>query len=273
VPVGSAGALIGARRDRGSPLRHAFRVAYAHLYGCSDLHTHIRWRAIRRAIVPLSPKDLPGRIVVDRPPTLLDVGCGDGIITLEVARRFPQMIVRGIELEPDGVVIAERTRTGLGLENVSFFVGDVNTFDFDRADAALLLDVIEHLPVESGLIERLAKVLKVGGTLVISTPTPNYPRFFGREFHEAVGHVRDGYSPDNVERLLEPAGFVITGSKYYTRLPSSLVCALYYRYLWRGKLGMLLSPLLNVVSWLDILWPSRVGASSILVTAKKCRAD
>jgi 2-polyprenyl-3-methyl-5-hydroxy-6-metoxy-1,4-benzoquinol methylase len=257
MAIGSEKSLIAARRRPGGRLVRAFRIAYARWYGNSDLHTHIRWRAIRRAVVPA--------------PSVVDVGCGDGVITIEIARTFPGVVVQGIELDPYGHAAAEQTKRELGIENVSFVAGDVSTLDFEAVNAALLLDVLEHLPDETHLLGSLGRAMEPGGTLIISTPTPNYPRFFGREFHEAVGHVRDGYSPAEVARLLEPAGFTVTAASYYTKLPSSLVCAIYYRYLWRGRLGMLLSPVLNAVSWLDALWPWRTGASSILVTATRGR--
>jgi trans-aconitate methyltransferase len=254
MPIGTAGAVFNAGAGRSSS-RRAWRHAYGRIYGCSDLHTHIRWRAIRR--------------VVDPHGSMVDVGCGDGMLTLELARRFTSTSVRGIDVDPGAIAQADRTRTGIGVHNASFECADVGQIHFDTVGSALLLDILEHVDDDESLVDRLGSAVPPGGRVVVSTPTPNFPRFFGREFHEAVGHVRDGYEPGDVADLLKHAGFVVDSSTYYTRLPSSLVCSLYYRYLWRGKLGVLASPFLNALSYLDLVWPWDRGASSILVVATK----
>ena len=106
--------------------------------------------------------------------------------------------------------------------------------------------------------------------MVVSVPTPEYPRFFGREFHLAVGHVRDGYSRFQITRLLNEAGFRILSAEHYTKLPASLACYPFYRYLWKkGRIGMALSPFLNVFSLLEKVWPSSTFASSVLVVGIK----
>jgi SAM-dependent methyltransferase len=254
MPIGSANGIADARRP-GSPLKRTCRLAYARLYGCSDVHTHVRWRAVRGAVPVV--------------PTLLDVGSGDGMLTIEVARRNPAMSVRGLDLDPVAVANAEQARSAIELGNVSFEVADVMALDLPSVDAALLIDIIEHVDDDAALIEHVGRAIEPGGRLVISTPTPNFPRFFGREFHNAVGHVRDGYTPDDLAPLLAKAGFAVESTSYYTRFPASLVCAVFYRYLWRNKAGVLLSPLLSALSRLDVLWPSRRGASSLLVVATK----
>lgn len=255
MPIGSVASIAESKRRGGSRHVQLFRTLYARVYGNSDLHTHIRWRAIRRAVPSNDP--------------LVDIGCGDGLITTEVACALPGVTVHGIELDPEGVIAARQTTRDLGITNVSFKQGDVSDIEFQSAGGALLLDILEHLPDESKVIESLGRAVRPGGTVLVSTPTPNYPRFFGRRFHEAVGHVRPGYSADQIAALLEPAGFVVDDVTYYTKLPSSLVCSLYYRKLWDRRVGMLASPVLNVVSWADAVWPWTSGASSILVRASK----
>jgi SAM-dependent methyltransferase len=221
----------------------------------SDLHSHIRWRAIEPKIPPVS--------------NLIDVGCGDGALTLEVAQARPQASVRGVDLDAKAIAIAENTRKDLGVDNISYECADVRSMPFGTVDGALLLDIIEHLDDDHTLFTSLGDAVKAGGFLLISTPTPNFPRFFGREFHKAVGHVRDGYTRRQIESLLEVGKFELESCSYYTKLPSAAACALFYRYLWRGKLGVFASPLLNVVSLLDCVWPSTRWACSILVVARK----
>lgn len=252
MSLGSAAGVLAARHTR-SPLRRFARKAYARLFGASDLHTHIRWRAIRRAI--------------PQADSILDVGCGDGLLTVEVARRYPQSSVVGIDLSPKSIEGAEKTRQDLGTGNVQFRIGDVRGEAFGSVNGALMLDIIEHIDDDAALLKAVGEAVR--GFVVISTPTPDFPRFFGREFHEAVGHVRAGYWPEQLAAMLDDAGFEVVSQRYYTKLPSALVCVLYYRFLWRGKAGLVLSPLLNLVSLLDYAWPFNGWACSNLVVARK----
>jgi len=193
-------------------MRRYWRYFYNRWFGMSDLHSHIRWRAIEPKIPPVT--------------NLIDVGCGDGALTLEVAQARPEASVRGVDLDAKAIAIAEKTRKDLGVDNISYECADVRSMPFGTVDGALLLDIIEHLDDDHTLFTSLGDAIKAGGFLLISTPTPNFPRFFGREFHKAVGHVRDGYTRRQIESLLEVGKFELESCSYSTKLPSAAACAL-----------------------------------------------
>lgn len=246
--------MARARRERGA--ERWIQLIYGFVYGDLDPHTHIRWRAIRRQ--------------VERLPSTVDVACGDGTITLEIAERMPTMSIRGVDVNPRAIEQAEQRRNDVDVDNASFEVCDVADVDLGTVDQALLLDVLEHVDDDIGLLADVSRAVKPGGRIVVSTPTPEYPRFFGREFHEAVGHVRDGYTLQELSALVEQAGFEVESADHYTRLPASIACAPFYRSLWKkGRLGIAVSPLLNAVSFLDYVWPWTTGSSSVLVAGVK----
>lgn len=72
-------------------------------------------------------------------------------------------------------------------------------------DAVLLLDVLEHLDLETGLafLEHAATVLAPGGVVVVSTPNPAHPTSFQAS---DVTHVRPWPAADLRGALLE-SGF------------------------------------------------------------------
>jgi ubiquinone/menaquinone biosynthesis C-methylase UbiE len=254
MAVGREPALVRARGERG--VERFIQVVYGRAYGDPDLHTHIRWRAIRRHII-------------DTPQTV-DIACGDGTITLEAASALPGTSIRGIDLNAEGIAIAEQRRQDTNVTNVTFEVGDANDLRLGTVGQALLLDVLEHVDDDAAVLASVGRAMKPCGRVVVSTPTPQYPKFFGREFHEAVGHVRDGYTLPQMSRLLDEAGFDVETATYYTRLPASIACAAFYRSLWkRGRVGIALSPLLNAISFLDAVWPWTKRASSLLVVGIK----
>lgn len=260
MPIGSV------QRFYVSNERSSFKQLIKNLYfktcGIPDLHTHIRWRIIKRFI------DLKALSV-------LDIGCGNGIVSIELSLKNPEMKIIGMDVNREAISQANSIKESLKLKNIEFHHLDAMTsypYPDNSFEMVLLIDVIEHVQNPEMIIENVSRVLRTGGSVVISVPTPNYPRFFGYKFHTEIGHVRNGYWHEEIERMLNLHGISVTEYSYYTYYPSSLACALFYRYLRKkSKLGMLASPLLNLMSYLDVIWPIRRQsfACSLAVKAQK----
>lgn len=216
---------------------HPVVKVYRNVFGIEEYHSHLRWRATKRYL--------------DRTATsILEVGAGAGLVTFKVADLMPSARIVASEFEDASVSAAQRIATELGYaDRVHFSQADLRELasDGETFDQALLIDVLEHIDDEATALENLARAIRPGGTLIVSTPTPNYPRIFGREFHESIGHVRDGYWLDDLQRVLAPAGFTIEAHHYYTGRLASRACSLFYR---RGvhsqKSKLLLTPPLLV---------------------------
>ncbi len=103
---------------------------------------------------------------------VLDLGCAFGFTTLKLARKGYQTV--GVDNSAHYIALAKRRHpTGeyilcsaeaLPLSNASF-------------DGVLFLDVLEHVKNEQAVISEIRRVLKPGGTLVISVP---HRGFLGR---------------------------------------------------------------------------------------------
>jgi trans-aconitate methyltransferase len=97
---------------------------------------------------------------------VLDVGCGDGRITAEIARRVPAGRVLGIDTSPN--MIAACTEAFRSRANLSFRVADVMTFAVEEAfDAAVSFSALHWVPDLRAAISRVRDALKPGGTLLI----------------------------------------------------------------------------------------------------------
>jgi SAM-dependent methyltransferase len=68
-------------------------------------------------------------------------------------------------------------------------------------DSAVCFEVLEHIEDDGTAAAELARVLRPGGVLLASVPTPPAP------FDPA--HVREGYAPAELEALLRGAGFTV----------------------------------------------------------------
>lgn len=261
MPIGSVERFNLDTRELPSLKRLVLNLYYR-IYGTPDLHTHIRWRAIKKQFLDIKAR------------SVLDIGCGAGIISLELALKAPWMKVVGIDLDKEAIKRANSIKKTLKLTNVEFQCMDATTiypYQDNYFDLVLLIDIIEHISNPQMLIANVSRVLKPGGNVIISVPTPNYPKFFGYKFHKEIGHVRDGYWHEEVEDILKQHKICIEAYSYYTYYPAALVCAVFYRYLRSNKWGILTSPFLNIISYLDTIWTiqSKDYACSLVIKARK----
>jgi ubiquinone/menaquinone biosynthesis C-methylase UbiE len=100
---------------------------------------------------------------------LLDVGCGPGILTRDLAR----MGYRGVGIDASPVMIQSSKELSVseGTSGAwSYQLGDVESLPFpDRSfDAAICSGVIDYLPTDDKLLAEVARVVKPGGRFIVS---------------------------------------------------------------------------------------------------------
>jgi len=78
--------------------------------------------------------------------TVLDVGCGPGEITCELARRHPRLAFMGIDHSAQAIARATRNASRLSLTNVRFAVGDAEQLAAQETFALVtMFDAFHHL--------------------------------------------------------------------------------------------------------------------------------
>ena len=150
------------------------------------------------------------RQVPSTPPGLdiLDVGCGTGLNAARIAANGHQ--VRGIDISP--TAIAKFVAQGFEGQ-VCDLEGGI-PFGDSEFDLVYASEVIEHLADTEAFLSDIFRVLKPGGTLLLSTPNSSFwvYRVFsvlGSTLSDVQhpGHVRF-FSRTSLTRCLETAGFV-----------------------------------------------------------------
>ena len=127
---------------------------YTHGHTESVLRSH-RWRTAENSCGYLLPALRPGTSV-------LDVGCGPGTITADLARLVAPGPVVGIDAGP--AVIAEAARLS-GSDNLSFAVEDVEQLSFaDHSfDVVHAHQVLQHLADPVAALREMRRVCRPGG--------------------------------------------------------------------------------------------------------------
>ena len=131
--------------------------AYTHGHHESVLRSHT-WRTAENSASYLLPHLRPGL-------DLLDVGCGPGTITLDLARRVAPGWVVGIDSSPEVVGRAEELGRGEGVDNVGFEVGDVYELAFGDAmfDVVHAHQVLQHLTQPVAALVEMRRVMRPDG--------------------------------------------------------------------------------------------------------------
>jgi SAM-dependent methyltransferase len=143
---------------------------YTHGHHQSVLRSHA-WRSAGNSAAYLLGELRPGQ-------RLLDVGCGPGTITLDLARRVSPGRVIGIDTEPGVLRGAEALRRRQGIDNVTFEPGDAYALDYDddNFDVIHLHQVLQHLTDPVRALIELRRVLATDG--VLGARDSDYAGFF-----------------------------------------------------------------------------------------------
>jgi trans-aconitate 2-methyltransferase len=151
--------------DEGSRPVHAESERQGNRYNFGDNPTaERRLRLLARVFAPTSETLLA---LVDKGITgqVLDLGCGPGLTTRMLARRFPEAAVLGLESSAAFVASA---RAGAG-KGVTFLEHDVTGTPLPRAPAAVIYArfLLAHLPGPAALVEAWMGELAPRGVLVL----------------------------------------------------------------------------------------------------------
>ena len=134
---------------------------YTHGHHESVLRSH-RWRSAENSAGYLLSHLRAG----DR---LLDIGCGPGTITVDLAAKVAPGDVIGIDVADDVLAEAARTAESAGSQNVSFIRGDAYCVDAAAGtfDVVHAHQVLQHLGDPIAALTEMRRVLRPGGLVAV----------------------------------------------------------------------------------------------------------
>jgi SAM-dependent methyltransferase len=139
----------------------AMNDTYTHGHHDSVLKSH-RWRTAENSAGYLLPHLRPGM-------DLLDVGCGPGTITVDLAAAVSPGKVIGMDREHLVVAEAARLLESGAPGNLEFRTGDVYSLDFDdgSVDVVHAHQVLQHLSDPTAALAEMRRVLRRDGILAV----------------------------------------------------------------------------------------------------------
>jgi trans-aconitate 2-methyltransferase len=160
---------------------------------------------------------------------ILDVGCGDGKITAELARAVPRGAAVGVDASAEMIAFAQKTFPAAKIPNLKFAVADAREIPAGKFsgkfDAVFSNAALHWVDDHEKFLRGAAAVLKSGGRLVVSCggkgnahdvflalrPEMRLKRW--REFFRRMTMPYFFYAPTDYEKWLPQSGFKIHSLK------------------------------------------------------------
>src|SRR3954447_11324732 len=136
-------------------------ATYTHGHHESVLRSH-RWRTAENSAGYLLPHLSSGA-------TVLDMGCGPGTITADLASIVTPARVTALELTDAALDLARDEVARRGLTNVDFAVGDVQALDFPdhTFDVVHAHQVLQHVADPVAALREMRRVARPGGLIAV----------------------------------------------------------------------------------------------------------
>ena len=151
---------------------------------------------------------------------ILDVGCGDGKVTAEIARAVPKGSVTGIDASAEMISFAKKAFPKKSIPNLEFHVMDAREIEFDEEFDLVFSNAALHwVDNHQRFLAGASSVLKPGGRLLVSCGgrgnaqdvfvalRPELRAKLWREFFRQIPEPYFFYAPDEYKKWLAKAGF------------------------------------------------------------------
>ena len=197
---------------------------------------------------------------------ILDYGCGVGTIDFYLAHLGHS--ITGIDISPKAIRVCKSSAKEIGVASNTTFKLISQRLD-NEYDLIICSELIEHVPDDIKLLEKLTILLKKGGKLLISTPTVDAPLYklnLAKDFDIRVGHLRRYVQNELIEKVTSQLGLKIIQVK---RSEGILRNSLFIFPSLNWIIKFLKGPLSDLVTFIDDALVIIFGESNIFIVAQK----
>jgi len=194
-------------------------------------HYNTRWRTYTRRTVAevlamidfAALRSVPERL--ERPPRVLDVACGTGILLKELLERVPGIAVYGVDASADMLAQARIALNGqprVQLEQVEVGAGETANLPYAQGsfDLITFTNALHDMPEPVGILEGLMQPLTPGGQLVVEDFARREPVFLWVAFEwllQRLGGSRvHAFTLAEAQSLCQQAGLHVAWGRSFT---------------------------------------------------------
>jgi ubiquinone/menaquinone biosynthesis C-methylase UbiE len=182
---------------------------------------HARWAkmAARLIYAPFANKIVRSIAPLEEGSTIVDLGTGPGILSIELHKLLPQAKIIGVDLSSDMLEIARKNADEAGMSNFETRLGKAEEIPIESNSVNLVVtqsSFHEWEDPQKGLSE-IFRILKPGGSLILKDYNRHWLskwkrslfKFFlamvGESYEDHLGMFK--FTLDEVADLLREAGF------------------------------------------------------------------
>ncbi len=176
-----------------------------YIYNIMGTPSFIRWIEWQNIFEHLDPKE---------GERILDIACGGGELSLKIAECGCE--VSGIDLSEDAIKRAKSLQK-TGKIVCKFMVGDAENLPYptEYFDKIVSSSSLEHFCYDLKALMEMNRVLKPGGSIVLTVDSFTYPiSDVLKERHRVLYHVMNYYTKETLKERFNNAGFMMVKSEY-----------------------------------------------------------
>ena len=145
-------------------------------YGPEEMFGEPRFETVAGKLSELQDGDL-----------VIDYGCAHGHYTVNLAKRYPNLMFIGVDIAQSNIDIAKKWATDDGVNNVSFIRGEWTSIQETglvegAASAVIMAEVLEHMARPELCVEKMQTYVKEDGLVICTTPSGPW---------EAIGYKKE----------------------------------------------------------------------------------
>lgn len=161
---------------------------------------------------------------------VLDVGCGTGVTTIDLAKSVGHVIA--IDTSPEMMRQAKQKAEAAGAKNITFYRTDMfdRRFSPGQFDVIMIYNVLLYIKEQESALLRLYRLLKPGGHLLLAADCLKYS--FTKEALRKLLRSRTGrmpfvkfYTPKSLMSAIKLCGFQIIKAEELHAQPVNLFIA------------------------------------------------
>ncbi|HEU5253640.1 MAG TPA: methyltransferase domain-containing protein [Solirubrobacterales bacterium] len=138
---------------------------------------------------------------------VLDAGCGDGLLSLAMAKGHRSWSILGVDLRADLLEGARKRAGARRLANVGFVEGNLEQpLPESGVQAVLAVECLSEIPDDRRALQMMAAALAPGGLLVVQVPERDWQPVLPGSPGTWREQVRQGYTAAELEAALRGAG-------------------------------------------------------------------